>query len=73
MGRPKLQIIVPFQNLGDERAYYAWIPVPPLSHKRKMAMLYDNNFGGNMAYAKELLREIAKLNLWAVGFQFTFN
>ncbi len=42
-------------------------------HKRKMAMLYDNNFGGNMAYAKELLREIAKLNLWAVGFQFTFN
>ena len=42
-------------------------------HKRKMAMLYDNNFGGNMPYAKELLREIAKLNLWAVGFQFTFN
>ncbi len=42
-------------------------------HKRKMAMVYDNNFGGNMPYAKELLREIAKLNLWAVGFQFTFN
>lgn len=42
-------------------------------HKRKMAMFYDNNFGGNMAYAKELLREIAKLNLWGIGFQFTFN
>ena len=41
--------------------------------KRKMAMLYDNNFGGDMAYAKELLREIAKLNLWGVGFQFTFD
>src|SRR5712692_8742152 len=42
-------------------------------HKRKMAMFYDNNFAGDMAYAKELLREIAKLDFWAVGFQFTFN
>ena len=42
-------------------------------HKRKMAMFYDNNFGGNLPYAKELLREIAKLKLWGVGFQFTFN
>jgi radical SAM superfamily enzyme YgiQ (UPF0313 family) len=42
-------------------------------HKRKMAMIYDNNFAGNMDYAKELLREIAKLKLWGVGFQFTFN
>ena len=41
--------------------------------KRKMAMLYDNNFGGDMGYAKDLLREIAKLDLWAVGFQFSFN
>jgi radical SAM superfamily enzyme YgiQ (UPF0313 family) len=42
-------------------------------HKRKTAMVYDNNFGGDMGYAKELLREIAKLDYWAIGFQFTFN
>jgi len=42
-------------------------------HKRKMAMIYDNNLGGDMAYAKELLREIAKLDLWAIGAQFSFN
>jgi radical SAM superfamily enzyme YgiQ (UPF0313 family) len=42
-------------------------------HKRKMAMIYDNNLGGDMDYAKELLREIAKLDLWAIGAQFSFN
>ena len=42
-------------------------------HKRKMAMIYDNNFGGDMKYAKKLLREIAELDLWALGLQFTFN
>ncbi len=42
-------------------------------HKRKMAMIYDNNFGGDMKYAKTLLREIAELDLWALGLQFTFN
>jgi len=42
-------------------------------HKRKMAMIYDNNFGGDMKYAKKLLREIAKLDLWALGLQFSFN
>jgi len=42
-------------------------------HKRKMAMLYDNNLGGNLNYAKHLLREIAKLKLWALGAQFSFN
>ena len=41
--------------------------------RRKMAMIYDNNFGGDMAYAKELLREIARLSLWGVGYQFSFN
>lgn len=41
--------------------------------RRKVAMLYDNNFGGDMAYAKQLLREIARLDLWGVGFQFSFN
>jgi radical SAM superfamily enzyme YgiQ (UPF0313 family) len=42
-------------------------------HKRKMAMLYDNNLGGNMKYAKELLREIAGLGLWGLGVQFALN
>ena len=41
--------------------------------KRKMAMILDNNFGGDMKYAKALLREIAELHLWAVGVQFSFN
>jgi radical SAM superfamily enzyme YgiQ (UPF0313 family) len=42
-------------------------------HKRKMAMLYDNNLGGDREYAKELLREIAKLKLWGLGAQFSFD
>jgi radical SAM superfamily enzyme YgiQ (UPF0313 family) len=42
-------------------------------HKRKLAMLYDNNLGGDLAYAKALLREIAKLKLWALGTQFSFD
>jgi radical SAM superfamily enzyme YgiQ (UPF0313 family) len=42
-------------------------------HKRKLAMLYDNNLGGDMEYAKDLLREIAKLKLWALGTQFSFD
>lgn len=42
-------------------------------HKRKMAMLLDNNLGGDMGYAKELLREIAKLKLWGLGTQFSFD
>lgn len=41
--------------------------------KRKMAMLLDNNLGGDMDYAKELLREIAKLKLWGLGTQFSFD
>ena len=42
-------------------------------HKRKIAMLLDNNLGGDMGYAKELLREIAKLRLWGLGTQFSFD
>lgn len=42
-------------------------------HKRRTAMLYDNNLGGNMDYAKDLLREIAKLNLLSWGAQFSFD
>jgi radical SAM superfamily enzyme YgiQ (UPF0313 family) len=42
-------------------------------HRRKMAMIYDNNFAGDMDNAKRLLREIAKLDLWGVGLQFTLG
>lgn len=42
-------------------------------YKRKMAMILDNNFGGDMDYAKKLLREIKKLKLWALGVQFSFE
>ena len=42
-------------------------------HKRRVAMLYDNNLGGDLEYAKALLREIAKLDLWALGVQFSFE
>ncbi len=41
--------------------------------KRKMAMILDNNLCGDLDYAKALLREVAKLKLWAVGVQFSFN
>lgn len=42
-------------------------------HKRKMAMIYDNNIGGDIGYAKELLKEIAALKLWGFGIQFSFD
>jgi len=42
-------------------------------HKRKMAMILDNNLGGDRKYAKELLKEVAKLKLWSLGAQFSFD
>jgi radical SAM superfamily enzyme YgiQ (UPF0313 family) len=42
-------------------------------HKRKMAMILDNNFGGDMAHAKAVLREVAKLKFWGVGTQFSIE
>lgn len=42
-------------------------------YKRKIAMLLDNNLGGDMTYAKTLLREIAKMKLWGLGVQFSFD
>jgi radical SAM superfamily enzyme YgiQ (UPF0313 family) len=41
--------------------------------RRKTAMIYDNHLGGNLAYSKELLKEIKKLNFWAVGVQFSIE
>lgn len=42
-------------------------------HKRRMGMIYDNNLGGDMGYAKALLREVAKLKFWGLGVQFSFD
>jgi len=42
-------------------------------HKRKMAMILDNNLGGDLENAKALLREIAKLNFLAIGTQFSIE
>jgi radical SAM superfamily enzyme YgiQ (UPF0313 family) len=42
-------------------------------HKRKLAMLLDNNLGGDLNHAKKLLREIAKLKFWGIGVQFSFE
>jgi radical SAM superfamily enzyme YgiQ (UPF0313 family) len=42
-------------------------------YKRKMAMILDNNFSGDMKYAKEVLREVAKLKFWAVGVQISIE
>lgn len=42
-------------------------------HKRRMAMLYDNNLGGDLDYARELLRAIARTDLVGWGAQFSFD
>ena len=36
-------------------------------------MFYDNNLGGDLGYAKELLHEISGLPFAGIGFQFSFN
>jgi len=41
--------------------------------KRKIAMILDNNLGGDLKYAKELLQAIAKLKFWAIGTQFSIE
>jgi radical SAM superfamily enzyme YgiQ (UPF0313 family) len=42
-------------------------------HKRKMAMILDNNLGGDCDYAKRLLRRIAQMPFWAIGVQFSIE
>jgi radical SAM superfamily enzyme YgiQ (UPF0313 family) len=38
-----------------------------------MAMILDNNLGGDLENAKELLRAIAPLKFWAIGTQFSIE
>lgn len=42
-------------------------------HRRTMAMLLDNNLGGNLPYAKTLLRALAALDHWGLGVQFSIE
>jgi len=42
-------------------------------YKKKMAMILDNNLGGDLKNAKELLREIAKLKFWGIGAQYSIE
>ena len=70
--------------LNIKRTPYRMRPIPDVIrdltntkglpwHKRKMAMILDNNLGGDVAYAKALLREIVKLKFWAIGTQFSIE
>jgi radical SAM superfamily enzyme YgiQ (UPF0313 family) len=42
-------------------------------HRRKMAMILDNNLGGDLQNAKALLRAIVPLKYWAIGTQFSIE
>ncbi len=42
-------------------------------YRRKMAMILDNNLGGDLRNAKILLREVAKLGFWGIGTQFSIE
>ena len=41
--------------------------------KRKTVMILDNNLGGSITNAKNLLREIVKLKFWAIGAQYSIE
>jgi radical SAM superfamily enzyme YgiQ (UPF0313 family) len=59
----------PIEDVIRDLTSTSTLPLP----KRKLAMLLDNNLGGDIGYAKELLKEIAKLKLWGLGTQFSFD
>jgi radical SAM superfamily enzyme YgiQ (UPF0313 family) len=42
-------------------------------YRRKMAMILDNNLGGDLKFVKSLLREIARLKFWGIGTQFSIE
>jgi len=67
--KPTPYRVRPIEDVIGDLTATAQLPFP----KRKMAMLLDNNLGGDMGYAKELLKEIAKLKLWGLGTQFSFE
>jgi radical SAM superfamily enzyme YgiQ (UPF0313 family) len=42
-------------------------------HRRKLAMILDNNLAGDLDHAKALLREVAKLDFWGIGVQLSID
>jgi len=42
-------------------------------YRRKLAMILDNNLGGDLKFAKALLREVAGLKFWGIGAQFSIE
>jgi radical SAM superfamily enzyme YgiQ (UPF0313 family) len=42
-------------------------------YRRKLAMILDNNLGGDLKFAKDLLREVARLDFWGIGAQFSIE
>ncbi|GBD89233.1 radical SAM superfamily protein [bacterium BMS3Abin03] len=42
-------------------------------YKKKMAMILDNNLGGDLNNAKNLLRKITKLKFWGIGVQYSIE
>ena len=42
-------------------------------YKKKMAMILDNNLGGDLKNAKNLLREMANLKFWGIGAQYSID
>jgi radical SAM superfamily enzyme YgiQ (UPF0313 family) len=42
-------------------------------HRRKLAMILDNNLGGDLQNAKAILRAIPSLKYWAIGTQFSIE
>jgi radical SAM superfamily enzyme YgiQ (UPF0313 family) len=60
--RPVRDVVADLRNTGS----LPW-------HRRKLAMILDNNLGGDLKFAKELLREVAKLDFWGIGAQFSIE
>jgi hypothetical protein len=58
--------------IDDIRSMQAALQGVSSGWRRRMAMFYDNNLGGNLGYLRELCDELAKLNIvWATCV--TFN
>ena len=60
--RPVAEVVADLQNTRG----LPW-------YRRKLAMILDNNLGGDLKFAKELLREVARLDFWGIGAQFSIE
>ncbi len=60
--RPVADVIADLKNTSGLRWW-----------RRKLAMILDNNLGGDLKFAKSLLREVARLPFWGIGAQFSIE